>query len=439
MLSYILVIAIFNLGLGYLAAAALADDPPWGRWRWPQLRRRVARSAGRSSGTAADAPAGGDSPRIASRAAAVSVTIAALEELPKQWLEQLAQAGIVAQSFLEGAAQVLRLEIGRYREQLLGIETRCRSLLAAADAPGLKLLAEDLSALNQHWHESQRAAASLFTQRAGRMGEHEASAQALEQVLLDQAAQIQAANVLLAGLNFSSDAENSGKQMLEQLATLLAAAHALRDHMLDLVATLLRTGQRLGELNEAARLDRETGLPSRLGLEAVLSAWWEENAEGVRPLAAVRIDLDRFGRVNQRLGTRAGDRAIVAAAGLIDELIHKDREHDRVCRIAGQSLLVIMADAGPRQALDAAERLRQSFEAATFDDQGTTFELTVSCGVVHATREGGAADLLDRSLAAVQFAKKAGRNRCALDEGSGPTTLDPPQLPVKGRIVRLAE
>jgi diguanylate cyclase len=432
LLSYILVIAIFNLALGYAAAAALADDPPWGRWRWPKVRRRIAASAAHSASTR--------SANIAARPlAAVSVTIAALEELPKQWLEQLAEARIIAKSFLEGAAHVLRLEVGRYREQLVGIETRCRSLLAAADGPGLKLLAEDLSALNQHWLEGQRSAASLLTERAGRMGEHDAAAQALEQVLLDQAAQIQAINALLAGLNFAIDAENSGKQMLDQLATLVSAAHALRDSLLDLVATLLRQGRRLGELNEAARLDPETGLPGRLGLEAVLSAWWQEDAEGSRPLAAVCLDIDRFGRVNQRLGTRAGDRTLVAAAGLIGELIHKDREHDCVCRIAGQSLLVVMADAGPRQALDAAERLRQSFEATTFDDQGTTFELTVSCGVAGATRDGGAAGLLRRSLAAVQFAKKAGRNRCALDEGQGPATFDPPQLPVKGRIVRLGE
>jgi PleD family two-component response regulator len=96
-----------------------------------------------------------------------------------------------------------------------------------------------------------------------------------------------------------------------------------------------------------------------------------------------------------------------------------------------------MGDTGPHQALAAAERLRQSFEATTFDDQGATFELTLSCGVIEAGRTESVAELLRRAGAAVQFAKKAGRNRCSLDEGQGPTTLDPPQFPVKGRVVNL--
>ena len=37
----------------------------------------------------------------------------------------------------------------------------------------------------------------------------------------------------------------------------------------------------------------------------------------------------------------------------------------------------------------------------------------------------------------MKFAKKSGRNRCALDKGDGPTLLDPPQFPVKGRVVAL--
>ena len=43
----------------------------------------------------------------------------------------------------------------------------------------------------------------------------------------------------------------------------------------------------------------------------------------------------------------------------------------------------------------------------------------------------------ERAVETLKFAKKAGRNRCALDKGDGPTMLDPPQFPVKGRAVSL--
>jgi diguanylate cyclase (GGDEF)-like protein len=437
--SFLMVVAVLNLALGYAAAAALAESPPWSRWRWLALRWIA-------SGPAADSASGRAAEDVAQSAPSETptppaiTTIAGVEELPGQWLSQLAPAGVVPQSFLEGAAQLLRLEVGHYREQLVRVETRCRSLLAATDGPSLKLLTEDLLAINQRWHEKQAAAAGLLAQRSGRLGEHESLAQVLEQTLLDQAAQIRAANDLLRPLSFSVDVENGGKQVLEQLQTTVAAAHALRDQMLDLVATLFRGGPRLNDLRDNVRIDKETRLPGRLGLEAILAAWWQGDPTRVRPLCLVRIDFDRFARVNQRLGTRAGDRALVAAAALIGELIHADRQGDCLCRVAGQELLVVMGDASPHQALAAAERLRQSFEATTFDDQGATFELTLSCGVVDAVRWDSPADLLGRTLAAVQFAKKAGRNRCALDEGlQGPKTLDPPQFPVKGRVVSLGE
>jgi len=440
-LSFVLVIAVLNLALGYAAAAALVEPPFWKGFRLPSLRRRGPAAQAAPEVASVPPSAGTPAPPKAAKSAAgtrcVSPTIAGIDELPRQWLDQLAAAGVVAQSFLEGAAQVLRLEVGRYREQLVGIESRSRSLLASSDSAGLKLLADDLQVENLAWLDSQTAAAGMFTQRSGRLGDQEASAQVLEQTLLDQAAQIRAANQLLEGLQFPGEAETSGKQLLEQLHTLLAAAHALRDHMLDLVATLLRAGERIGDLGEGGQLDKETRLPSRLGLEAVLSSWWQGDPQRSRPLSLMQIDIDRFARVNQRLGTRAGDRALIAAAGLIDDLIRKDRGSDRLCRIGGQSFLLVMGDTGPHQALAAAERLRQSFEATTFDDQGATFELTLSCGVIEAGRDESATVLLRRALAAVQFAKKAGRNRCSIDEGKGPATLDPPQFPVKGRVVNL--
>ena len=49
------------------------------------------------------------------------------------------------------------------------------------------------------------------------------------------------------------------------------------------------------------------------------------------------------------------------------------------------------------------------------------------------------ADLLRRLAEALKFAKLAGRNRAALDEGAGPKLLDPPQFSVKGRVVSLGD
>src|SRR5262249_5886015 len=105
--------------------------------------------------------------------------------------------------------------------------------------------------------------------------------------------------------------------------------------------------------------------------------------------------------------------------------------------IGGESFIILQGDVGPHQALTAAERLRQSIEATTFHLDDAEFDLTVSCGVIEVGHTESSLDLVKRALEALQFAKRAGRNRCALDKGEGPTMLDPPQFPVKGRIINL--
>ncbi len=451
MMSLVLVIAIANLAVGYLAAAALMEPPIWAglglrlpRMRLPSFRRR--RSSPRAEGEREpDATKQDEAPQTArdtspiASAPAVPATIAGVDELSTEWLLQLASQGVVAESFVEGAVQVLRLEVGRYREHLVAAEERGRELALGADVNGLKLLAGDLQIINRDWLERQSAATGMLAERAGRLGDHEAVAVALEQVLLDQAAEIQATCTALETQGTLSEVDGGAKQLLEGIGALLDRAHALRDRMLDLLATLLRTGERLETMTPAGQLDPETGLPNRTGLESALMKWWRDDKERSRPLSVVLVDIDRFSRLNQRLGARLGDQTIVALSKLFHELVRSDDSADRLARISGESFVIVMGDAGPREALTAAERLRQTVEATTFDHQGAEFELTISCGVIEVARGESILDLLRRANNALRYAKKAGRNRCALDEGRGPTTLEPPQFPVKSQVVRLGD
>jgi diguanylate cyclase (GGDEF)-like protein len=366
------------------------------------------------------------------------VTIASVDELPAQWLEQLAQSGIVPKSFVEASAHVIRLEVGRYREQLLTAESRARANLALHDAGALKLVADDLRFINQDWLDKQSTAVELLAQRTGRLGEHEDVAKDVEQALLDQAAQIQTICPVLDGLEFGAEVEGAGQQLLAKLSTLVDAAHVLRDRMLDLLALLLRAGGQLDSLSKNVQLDYLTGIPNRIGAEALFDSWLREDPSRSRPFSAALVNVDRFARINQRLGTRGGDRAIAALSRVLADLIRKDRGFDRLARTVGESFLLLFGDTGPHSALTALERVRQTIEATTFDDEGAQFDLTISGGVVEAAPGESAAAIYRRALRALFFAKKAGRNRCALDEGTGPTTIAPPQLAVQGRLVNLS-
>ena len=205
--------------------------------------------------------------------------------------------------------------------------------------------------------------------------------------------------------------------------------------MLNLIATLMKSGEALEGFAPAVQRDLLTGLSNRIGLEVLLASWWAGDQERTRPLSAVLLDIDRFSRINQRFGSRAGDRTIAAISRLLDESAAKDR-FEPVVRLSGGSLFLLLAgDVGPHQSLTTAERLRQTLEATTFDDETAELDLTVSCGVIEVKAGESSLDVVNRAMEAMRFAKKSGRNRCAFDKGDGPTLLDPPQFPVKGRVV----
>lgn len=454
MVAFVLAIATVNLALGYLAAASLAEPPFWTllrlRWSIGSLRSGRGGAAAEPHSAPAEEPSQPAEELIENGIleqplASVTcedgapTTIVGIDELPPEWLQQLATEGIIAESFIEGAAHVLRLEINRYREQLLVAERRGRELASQGNVKGLKLLATDLGDVNEGWLTTQNKAAELLNKRAGQLGEHENAAQALDRVLADQAAEIRAAADVFNSLDQRREIDGGAKCVLDQCAHLLERAHELRDQIAELFATLVRTGNRLESLSAAGQTDAATGLPNRTGLETILTRWWRDDPQRSRLLASVEINIDRFARLNQRLGSRVGDHILKALAKLLEEFIDRNRPLDRLVRAAGERFLLILGDTGPREALATAERIRQSLEASTFTHQGIEFDLTVSCGVVEVGHIATTPLLLERIAETVAFAKRAGRNRCAIDEGSGPVSLDPPQFPVPGRTINLPD
>jgi diguanylate cyclase len=447
--AFVFVIGLLNLGLGFLVAVALTEPPPWSRFRpawldklprikipWPARRQALAART-----TALPELASGTAPsrETESEPAPHKPVGYKLEELPCRWIEALGAEGIIPGSFLEAASHVMRLEVSQYREQLITAENRARASLAAADADALKVLCDDLAHFNQDWLTKQTEAASVLKRGAGGHGNYEKAAADLEQVLHDQAALIKECGETIAALHFRTEIDTGCKRIFERLFQLVDQAHALRDRLNDLLATVLRDTGGLAGVTSELQLDHATGLANRIGVELVFHDWWRDDPQRQRQASAAVIDIDRFARVNQRLGTRVGDHTLTALAQLLGETFRRDRGADRLVRLSGQSFLVFLGDTGPHQGLTAVERARQSIEATTWDDHGSEFDLTITAGITEVRREDTLADLLRRLGEALKFAKLAGRNRAALDEGDGPKLLDPPQFSVKGRVIRVGE
>jgi diguanylate cyclase (GGDEF)-like protein len=121
------------------------------------------------------------------------------------------------------------------------------------------------------------------------------------------------------------------------------------------------------------------------------------------------LDVDHFKSVNDRYGHLSGDAVLrqIAAA-----LKRQARRVDLAARYGGEEFVLLLANAGRKEAFETAERLRRAIEAVATETPGGAIRVTVSLGVAtfpdDARERTGLIELADRALYA---AKHAGRNR----------------------------
>ena len=258
-----------------------------------------------------------------------------------------------------------------------------------------------------------------------------------EEILLNHSFQVKSVEQALAALSANSATPGQQPAVLREFARLLDAVHSLRDQTNDALAELFRDESRLATLSDAQREDRESSTLSRVGLEALFAEWLGKDEDRIRLLSAVLVDVDRAGKINERLGPRAGDEMLSALGKLLKTLVRQNRGFDRVGRCSGQSFLLFLGDTSSRNALSGAERIRQSVEATSFRVGEEVVELTASYGVAELGKNETPAEFLRRLKGLVAEAKRAGRNRTCLDEGQGSQVLELPQYKVKGRVIEI--
>jgi len=133
--------------------------------------------------------------------------------------------------------------------------------------------------------------------------------------------------------------------------------------------------------------------------------------------AVLLLDIDRFGDINASLGYDAGDELL----GLVAERLRLSvRESDAVFRLRQDEFALVLEDLGAGDTLDVpAQRVLNSF-ATPFRCRGHEIVLTASIGgAVFPTHGQKPQELMERAEAALEQAKKDGRNRyCTYSESS---------------------
>jgi diguanylate cyclase (GGDEF)-like protein len=187
------------------------------------------------------------------------------------------------------------------------------------------------------------------------------------------------------------------------LVGVIFPAAALLRAVRDAVTGLVRS------LAEVARTDTLTGLKNRLALEQEIHVEVERTLRAEQELSIVIGDLDHFKAVNDELGHRAGDEALVR----IGQILHtRRRAGDSIARTGGEEFTILLPGASEHEAYLVAERLRVTVEREFTDHP---VPITFSFGVATYPEHGRNADaVIEAADQALYAAKALGRNRSVI-------------------------
>jgi diguanylate cyclase (GGDEF)-like protein len=182
-----------------------------------------------------------------------------------------------------------------------------------------------------------------------------------------------------------------------------------------------RTGKRLATAlesvsaaittsQEAATVDRLTGVASRTALLGALINEVERAGRYERPLSVAFVDIDHFKTVNDTYGHAAGD---VVLRGVAQTLKGSMRGTDLIGRYGGEEFMLILTETIVDDAVTLAEKLRGLVAKTRFVVEGNRqLAVTVSIGIAGGVGRGLRVDSLARNADAAMYTAKAlGRNQ----------------------------
>lgn len=128
-------------------------------------------------------------------------------------------------------------------------------------------------------------------------------------------------------------------------------------------------------------------------------------AERLRQQFAVMfVDLDRFKQVNDRFGHAAGDKVLQTIA---DRLMSTLRRSDTVARVGGDEFVLLIPQAGDKQALAALVRKIQAAIERPVRDENAIYHVSASLGVALYPDDGDEPELLLRTADRKMYTDKA--------------------------------
>ena len=131
------------------------------------------------------------------------------------------------------------------------------------------------------------------------------------------------------------------------------------------------------ELQALATTDPLTRVQNVRSFNDILAHEFKIAKRYARPLSILMLDVDHFKVVNDTHGHPSGDYVLKELAVILKQSV---RESDVVARTGGEEFSVILPQAGPDQAAQFAERIRQHVRTRRFEVYGENIHATISIG-----------------------------------------------------------
>jgi diguanylate cyclase (GGDEF)-like protein len=155
--------------------------------------------------------------------------------------------------------------------------------------------------------------------------------------------------------------------------------------------------------------DALTGIYNRLEFEDRLSYLLRSIKNEERTHALLYIDLDKFKRVNDTCGHKAGDRLLKAVTTLVQKLLRKS---DIFARLGGDEFGIILTDCPPLMAEKIARKICSALNDYIFLWGKRTFGISASIGIsVIGQKSKSVSSILASADRALYSAKNKGGNR----------------------------
>lgn len=215
-----------------------------------------------------------------------------------------------------------------------------------------------------------------------------------------------ASNEIAKQFNWHDGTGVGGRHFIVRLARLTAFRDQVRRCILSLVD---RTAEVENERSLRAEMlhDSLTGLPNRAAFNEAVDAAIDGGEAAVASFAVLVVDLTRFSRINESMGSIAGDELIITVARRMVAVL---RSGDMLARIGGDEFAILMRlTDGPGDALHAAKRLQATM---TTPFRLSELEIRVDCAIgcaLMSDQIASAEDVVRNAQFALKRAKLSGR------------------------------